>query len=105
MGTPIVKIVHDQSTLADLPAVVWFVDESTSTEAIKARFDRHPDLPGAIVRSGEKLLGIVARASFFQRLSGPYCRELFLRKSIRDFIVNWPMEILQGLNDRRVRIS
>lgn len=65
MGTPIVKIVHDQSTLADLPAVVWFVDESTSTEAIKARFDRHPDLPGAIVRSGEKLLGIVARASFF----------------------------------------
>ena len=62
---------------------------------VKTEFDRRPDLPGAIVHSGDTVLGIVARDTFFQRLSGPYCRELFLRKPIREFLANWPMEFLQ----------
>ena len=71
------------STLADLPAVAWVVDAATPTDLVKAEFDRRPDLPGMIVLAEGKLLGIVARDTFFRRLSGPYCRELFLRKPIQ----------------------
>ncbi|MEI8375569.1 MAG: ATP-binding protein [Planctomycetota bacterium] len=86
---------HTNSTLADLPAIAWVVDSTTPTHLIKAEFNRRPDLPGAIVLHDGKLLAIVARDTFFRRLSGPYCRELFLRKSIQNFITNWPIHLLQ----------
>jgi signal transduction histidine kinase len=87
--------IHVNSTLADLPTVVWSVDANTRTELIKAEFDRRQDLPGAIVMADGNLLGVVARDTFFRRLSGPYCRELFLRKPIKEFLNNWPIELLR----------
>ena len=89
------ETIHANSTLADLPAVAWVVDVATPTELVKAEFDRRPDLPGAIVLAEGKLFGVVARDTFFRRLSGPYCRELFLRKPIENFLTNWPIDLLQ----------
>ncbi len=88
------ETIHANSTLADLPTASWVVDASTPTDVVKAEFDRRPDLPGAIVRCEGRLAGIVARDTFFRRLSGPYCRELFLRKPIKDFLTNWPIDLL-----------
>ena len=89
------ETIHANSTLADLPAVAWVVDAATPTDLVKTEFDRRPNLPGAIVLSGGKLFGVVARDTFFRRLSGPYCRELFLRKPIENFLTNWPIDLLQ----------
>lgn len=89
------ETIHAKSALADLPAVAWVVDVATPTDRVKAEFDRRPDLPGAIVLAEGKLFGVVARDTFFRRLSGPYCRELFLRKPIENFLTNWPIELLQ----------
>ncbi len=89
------ETIHAKSTLADLPAVAWVVDAATPTDLVKAEFDRRPNLPGAIVLSEGKLFGVVARDTFFRRLSGPYCRELFLRKPIKSFLTNWPIDLLQ----------
>jgi len=66
-----------------------------SDDLVKAEFDRRPELPGMIVRGEGKLLGIVARDTFFRRLSGPYCRELFLKRSIENFLTIWPSDLLQ----------
>ena len=55
------------------------------TEPSKNEFDERPDLPGVIVVDGERLPAVVSRDKLFRHLSGPYCRELFLRKPIRDF--------------------
>jgi signal transduction histidine kinase len=87
--------IHIDSTLADLPVVTCVVDVATRTEVVKDEFDRRPDLPGVIVVSQGKTAGVVARDTFFRRLSGPYCRELFLRKPIGDFLGNWPAGLLQ----------
>ena len=89
------QTMHTNSTLADLPAVAWVVDAATTADLVKGEFDRQPNLPGVIVRVEGKLLGIIARDTFFRRLSGPYCRELFLRKPIRDFLAAWPIDVLE----------
>ena len=91
--------IHANSTLADLPTASWVVDVATPTDLVKAEFDRRPDLPGAIVFGEGGLAGIVARDTFFRRLSGPYCRELFLRKPIQDFLTIWPIDLLQLPSD------
>ena len=89
------ETIHASSTLADLAAVAWIVDAATTTDRVKAEFDRRPDLPGLIVRAAGQFFGIVARDTFFRRLSGPFCRELFLRKPISDFLAIWPTEPLR----------
>ena len=89
------ETIHANSTLADLPAVTWAVDHATPTDVVKAELDRRPDLPGAIVLAEGKLFGVVARDTFFRRLIGPYCRELFLKKPIKNFLTNWPLDLLQ----------
>ncbi len=91
--------IHTNSTLADLPSVTWVVDAATPTDLVKAEFDRRPELPGAIVLAEGRLSGIVARDTFFRRLSGPYCRELFLKKPIRNFLTIWPIDLLQLPSD------
>src|SRR5271166_4125275 len=88
-------IMQSNSTLADLPAVARVVDAAEPSDLVKDEFDRQPNLPGVIVLAEGKLMGIIARDTFFRRLSGPYCRELFLRKPIRDFLAVWPIELLE----------
>ena len=93
------ETMQTTSTLADLPAIAKVVDASTPTDLVKAEFDQQRNLPGVIVFAEGKLLGIVARDTFFRRLSGPYCRELFLRKPISDFLTVWPVELLELPSD------
>ena len=88
------ETIHANSTLALPRQRPRVVDASTPTDVVKAEFDRRPDLPGAIVRCEGRLAGIVARDTCFRRLSGPYCREMFLRKPIEDILTNWPIDLL-----------
>jgi len=84
-----------QSTLADLTTHVAAIEDDTLTEQIKREFDKQPALPGIILLHRGELAGIVSRDSFFFHMSGPYCRELFLRKPIREFLETWHNDVLQ----------
>ena len=89
------KTAPSQSTLADLPTHAVALEDDIPTEQVKAEFDKHPDLPGAILLQQGQLQGFVSRDSLFRHLSGPFCRELFLRKPIREFFDTWHSDILR----------
>ena len=86
---------QSQSTLGDLPTHAITIDDDTRTELVKGEFDRRPDLPGVILLHEGRLEGFVSRDSLFRHLSGPFCRELFLRKPIREFLRTWRNDVLQ----------
>jgi signal transduction histidine kinase len=86
---------HSQSTIADLPSHAVTMEDDTPTERVKAAFDTRRDLPGVILLRQGRLQGFVSRDSFFRHMSGPFCRELFLRKPIREFLKTWRNNVLQ----------
>jgi signal transduction histidine kinase len=84
-----------QSTLADLTTHAVTFEDDTPTEQIKSEFDKRPELPGVILLHQGRLQGCVSRDSLFRHLSGPFCRELFLRKPIWEFLDTWHSNILR----------
>jgi signal transduction histidine kinase len=84
-----------QSTLADLATHAVAFEDDTPTERIKNEFDRRPELPGVILLHQGRLQGCVSRDSLFRRLSGPFCRELFLRKPVWEFLDTWHSNVLR----------
>jgi signal transduction histidine kinase len=94
-GTENNSNIDVDSTVADLPTHTNMVEAETTTEQVKSQFDHRPDLPGVIIMDRGQLLAVVSRDTLFRRLSGPYCRELFLRKPIRDFIAIWQTGVLR----------
>jgi signal transduction histidine kinase len=89
------KRTQSQSTLADLPTHAVTIEDDTRTEQVKSEFDNRPDLPGVILVRQGRLQGFVSRDSLFRHLSGPFCRELFLRKPIREFLDTWRNNVLR----------
>jgi len=81
-------------TLIGLPTYSWRVEASTRTADIKAEFDRRTDLPGAIVCEGDVLLGVLSRDLLFRQLSRLFCLELFLKRSVREFMEMWCQDVL-----------
>ncbi|QDT62979.1 ATP-binding protein [Calycomorphotria hydatis] len=64
--------LHDFAVLPDTPAQV-----------IADAFNKSPQLPGALVTSGAKLIGVVSRTKFLEQLSRPFGVEVFLRRPIK----------------------
>jgi signal transduction histidine kinase len=89
------KSIQSQSTLADLPTHAVTIEDDTPTEQVKGEFDKRLDLPGVILLRQGRLQGFISRDSLFRHLSGPFCRELFLRKPIREFLDTWRNSVLQ----------
>ncbi len=77
------------STLANLPTHMVKVDAEAITARVKEEFDQRPDLPGAIICSGDNLVGVVSRDVLFRRLSRQFYLEVFLEKPIREFAEMW----------------
>jgi signal transduction histidine kinase len=51
---------------------------------VTGEFERQPDLPGVIVcRADGTPAAMISRVVFFQRLSRPFCREIFLNRPVR----------------------
>ena len=74
--------------LSDLPRTSFLVEGDTSTKVIADEFERQPDLPGAIVKNGPKLVGCVSRRQLAERLSRPFGLELFMRSPIESFLAS-----------------
>jgi signal transduction histidine kinase/CheY-like chemotaxis protein len=83
-----------QSTLADLPAFAVHVSAESLGQEVGAEFERHPDLPGVIVRADTAIVGMVSRQTFFNRLSSPFGREIFLRRPISVLFRAAPIDLL-----------
>jgi signal transduction histidine kinase len=52
-------------------------------------------VPGAIIFDGDAMVGVISRETFFRRLSGPYCRDLFLRKPVRHLLDIWQSSMMR----------
>jgi signal transduction histidine kinase/DNA-binding response OmpR family regulator len=75
--------LHADSVVADLPASAALVSPDVIGAEIAAEFERLPNLPGLIVVEQGQLLGVVSRQQFFHEISGPFGREVFLKRSVR----------------------
>jgi signal transduction histidine kinase/DNA-binding response OmpR family regulator len=73
------------SILADLPSNAYQVAANTPGYEVAREFERRPDLPGVIVREGSTLIGMISRQNFFQEVSQPLGREIYLKRSIQTF--------------------
>lgn len=82
------------SVLGHLPLHDFQVHPHDLTQVIMARFERQPSLPGAIVVHQGRLLGLISRQKFLERMSRQFSQEIFLRRSVQvmmDFIPAKPM--------------
>jgi signal transduction histidine kinase/CheY-like chemotaxis protein len=70
------------ATLVDLPATSTQMSPTALGADLVAEFERRPELPGVIVGNGPKMEGVISRQSFFSVMSGPFAREIFLRRPI-----------------------
>ena len=72
-----------EATLADLPSHDFEVQVGVLGQVVDAHFEKHVNLPGAIVRDGLELVGVIPRQAFFQQMSRLFSREIYLTRPIR----------------------
>jgi two-component system, sensor histidine kinase and response regulator len=93
------KLTHDEltheSTLADLPLDDFIVSADMAGEVVAAVFDERPDLPGVIVLSRDRVVGMISREKFLERLSRPYGLELYMRRPIQAMLDTVDFEPLE----------
>jgi signal transduction histidine kinase len=66
-------------------------------------FEQQPQLPGVIVLENDRVLTVISRQVFLERLSQPYGLEIFLKRSIRSFLlIVKPGEPLQLSGTERI---
>jgi signal transduction histidine kinase len=71
------------------------VESTVLGQDVADAFEQAPDLPGAIVCSGDQIVGVISRAHFFQQMSRIFSREVYLRRSIGLFFKSEPVEYLK----------
>jgi hypothetical protein len=79
---PLLSHLSSASTLADLPASAVRLDVGARGQQVAEEFERRPDLPGVILDDGPGTAGAISRQNFFRLISGPFGREIFLRRPI-----------------------
>jgi two-component system sensor histidine kinase/response regulator len=72
-----------ESKLADLPLDDFIVSAEMAGEVVASVFDERPDLPGVIVIARNRVVGMISREKFLERLSRPYGLELYMRRPIQ----------------------
>lgn len=75
-----------QITLSRLPYFNCCIDTESPILELTAIFKEMPLLPGAIVLQGKICVGMISRERCFEALGRPYGVELFLKKTVAEFI-------------------
>jgi signal transduction histidine kinase len=89
----VVALAHltPTSTLAELPAVEFSVDESVLGSFVAEQFERRREAPGVIILSRGQFAGMLARPAFFQHMSRQFSREIYLCRPIGGILNRgWP---------------
>ncbi|NEQ38197.1 MAG: hypothetical protein F6K40_18795 [Okeania sp. SIO3I5] len=58
----------------------------TPVELVAFQFNQQSELPGVIVASDQKFLGMISRNYFHEQMSSPYGKELFMKRPIEYFL-------------------
>jgi signal transduction histidine kinase/CheY-like chemotaxis protein/HPt (histidine-containing phosphotransfer) domain-containing protein len=74
--------LHPGATLAELPYHDCQVGPWELGQAILLRFERSPDLPGAVVVGPGGEGGLISRAGFFRQIGLAFGREIYLKRPI-----------------------
>jgi DNA repair exonuclease SbcCD ATPase subunit len=74
------------STVGDLPTYEFVVLPDTPTHFIAKEFEQSPGLPGVVISDDIKILGMIPRRRFYESLSLPYSREVFLKRPINELL-------------------
>jgi hypothetical protein len=69
-------------SVGELPSHEYQVSAETITEDVSTHLESHPEIPGVIVGSDNKIHSMIPRNKIFERLGRRYGVELFLRKPI-----------------------
>jgi signal transduction histidine kinase len=103
MSHPWLSDLTTEATLGDLPSHDFTLSPDTPGDRVAAEFERRPDLPGVIVRQGGgDIAAMISRGLFFQRLSRPFSREIYLKRPLRMFLDESLPEPLILLATRRI---
>ncbi len=79
----VLPIITPQTTLGDLPLHDFQVSPQTTGQVIAQQFEQRSNLPGVIVADDLKMLGVISRRRFHERMSMPYAQEIFLKRPIQ----------------------
>ncbi|GGA35707.1 ATP-binding protein [Okeania sp. KiyG1] len=71
------------SCLADIPSYDFEVQITTLGKVVADTFHENPQLPGVMITSDNKIIGMISRVQFFERLSRPYGLDVFLNRPIK----------------------
>ncbi len=78
--------LDSNSCLAGLPVSHARMDSSAPTLELQAAFEHDTALCGLLIQDGVKLAGVISRSRFHEYISRPFWREMYLHRSIGDFL-------------------
>lgn len=78
--------LHLNSTLQALTLHDIRMSANSSGADVDALLEQHPLLPGVILFDAEHFKGMISRRRFLERMSRPYGRELFLKRSLNTLL-------------------
>jgi len=84
-------------SIGELPSHEYQVSTDTITEDVSSHLELHPEIPGVILVSGDKIHSMIPRNKIFERLGHRYGVELFIRKPI--------LELQESLETTTFKIS
>jgi two-component system sensor histidine kinase/response regulator len=96
--TVAIELTHE-SILAELPLDDFVVSAEMTGEVVASVFDERPELPGVIVLGRDRVVGMISRERFLERLSRPYGLELYMRRPIQAMLDAVDFEHLELAGD------
>jgi hypothetical protein len=92
-------------SVGELPSHEYQVTTETITEDVSSHLEAHPEIPGVILVSGNKIHSMIPRNKIFERLGHRYGVELFLRKPIIELQENLETTTFRISSNTRVNIA
>jgi len=77
-------------TVGDLPTCCVTLDVSRTIAELKAYLDEHTEVPGVLLTGVGSAVVMISRDVLYHRLSQAFGREIFLRRSIAEFLEVFP---------------
>lgn len=78
--------VLPRTTLGDLPGSQLCIDLETPGNVLLHAFEEDFELPGVLVREGDRCAGVISRQRFLLYMSCPYSQELYLKRPVKRFL-------------------
>lgn len=83
------------STLDSLDTYNYQIDSNALGQVVNDEFYARPELPGVIVTDGMRMVIMISRRVFLERMSQPYSLELYLNRPIKKLLNVLKLEALQ----------